>query len=328
MSTAYTVQSYRGGFALVWKDGGTRHRRQLDANDRASAEAEARILWHQSSSAPWTVERLVNQYIELLAVDAPPSLQRRRDAWKAMRHFWANVDPARIDAAMCRSYAQQRQAGNATIRYELLMLSTALNAVKGNGVTAKPPMWLPPKPERKVRHLSRTEFETFFASVKAPHAKLYVLLGLYTMARPSAILDLTWDRVDFVRGLIDFNPPGRRQTAKRRPTIRMNQALRDALKAAYDARQFTHVIEHGGKPLASIKKAFQSASERCGITVTAYMLRHTGAVWAAEAGVAMAELAQYMGHDDDRTTQTHYARFSPDFLVKVADAVQRQPKQE
>src|SRR3546814_9647702 len=41
---------------------------------------------------------------------------------------------------------------------------------------------------------------------------LYVLLGLYTMARPSAILELTWDRVDFERRLIDLNPAGRKQT--------------------------------------------------------------------------------------------------------------------
>lgn len=54
-----------------------------------------------------------------------------------------------------------------------------------------------------------------------------------------------------------------------------------------------------------------------------YKLRHTGAVWAAEAGVPMAALAQFMGHDDDITTQRHYARFSPGYLKSVADAVQR-----
>ena len=42
---------------------------------------------------------------------------------------------------------------------------------------------------------------------------------------------------------------------------------------------------------------------------------------AAEAGVPMAELAQFMGHDDDRTTQQHYARFSPDHLRGVADRI-------
>ena len=33
-----------------------------------------------------------------------------------------------------------------------------------------------------------------------------MLLGLFTLAKPSAILDLTWDRIDFDKGLIDLNP--------------------------------------------------------------------------------------------------------------------------
>jgi integrase len=40
----------------------------------------------------------------------------------------------------------------------------------------------------------------------------------------------------------------------------------------------------------------------------------------------MAELAQFMGHDDDATTQKHYARFSPDYLKGVATKVQRAKK--
>ena len=40
-----------------------------------------------------------------------------------------------------------------------------------------------------------------------------------------------------------------------------------------------------------------------------------------EDHVLMAELAQFMGHDDDRTTQKHYARFSPNYLRSVADAI-------
>lgn len=73
---------------------------------------------------------------------------------------------------------------------------------------------LPPESERQIRHLSHTEFETFYEAVRAPHAMLYVLLGLYTMARPGAILDLGWDQVDLDRRQIVLNPPGRRQTAK------------------------------------------------------------------------------------------------------------------
>lgn len=261
----------------------------------------------------------------LASIADKPSHQRRKDAWKAMRPFWENTDPELIDPQMCKAYADQRKAGPATIRYELLQVSTALKWGRaGRFIAAKPEMWLPEAPERKVRHLSHAEFERFFSAVHAPHAQLYVLLGLYTMARPSAILELTWDRVDFERGLIDLNPAGRRQTAKRRPVVPMNDELRHALDAAYEARQSAFVVEHGAKQIASVKKAFRAASERSGVQVTPYTLRHTGAVWAAEAGTSMDALAQFMGHDDDRTTSKHYARFGPDYLRGVAAAVQRQ----
>src|SRR3546814_18564075 len=82
---------------------------------------------------------------------------------------------------MCKSYADQRKASPATVRYELLMVSTAIGWARKQGqVAAKPEMWLPQIGERKTRHLTHGQFEKFFAEVKAPHARLYVLLGLYT----------------------------------------------------------------------------------------------------------------------------------------------------
>src|SRR5690606_12604272 len=138
--------------------------------------------------------------------------------------------------------------------------------------------------------------------------------------------ELEWPQVDFVRRQIDLNPPGRRQTAKKRPVVPINDELYDALVAAYEARQCSAIIERGGEPIQSIKKAFQAASERSGVKATPYTRRHTGAVWAAEAGVSMAALAQFMGHDDDRTTQKHYARFSPGYLKEVGDKVAKSRK--
>ena len=228
-----------------------------------------------------------------------------------------------IDEPMCRSYRARRSVADATARYELLQLSTALGWATANGprLPGRPSIWLPPVPERQERHLERSEFRKFLAAVKADHARLYVMLGIYTMARPSAILDLTWDRVDFMRRRIDFTPPGHVRTNKRRTIVPISDDLLTELQKGFDAATTEWVIERGGKKVACIKKAFQAASQRSGVHATPYTLRHTGAVWAAEAGVPMAELAQFMGHDDDRTTQKHYARFGPDYLAGVANAI-------
>lgn len=323
----YTVQRFRGGFAIVWwendpQTGAPRRRRQqLAAQDRPSAEAEARVRWETGGDdSDWTVGRIMKGYLASIA--EKPSHQRREDAWKAMTPFWNNVDPNLIDESMCKAYRKTRKVADGTVRYELLQLSTALRwGRKEHHITAEPDIWLPQPAESEPKHLSRAEFERFFAEVKADHARTYVMLGLFTMARPSAILDLTWDRVDFARRQIDFRSPDKARTKKRRVVVPIGDELLKTLQKAHQARTCQYVVEHAGGPVSSIKKAFQAASERSGVHATPYTLRHTGAVWAAEAGVPMPQLAQFMGHDDDRTTQKHYARYSPDFLRGVVDAI-------
>ena len=320
MPEGYSIQRLRGGFAIVYQFEGKRVRRQLDAQDRPSAEAEARGIWAGAERGTWTVGRCMTAYLATIA--HKPSHGRRQDAWKAMKPFWDAVDPARIDEPMCKAYRGRRRVADATARYELLQLSTALGWAAGAGhIASKRTIWLPPIPEGKTRHLTRSEFARFFAEVKADHARLYVMLGLFTMARPGAILELTWDRVDFMRRRIDFTPKGHVRTAKRRTVVPIADDLLPELQRGAQAATTEWVIERGGKRVHNIKKAFQAASERSTVHATPYTLRHTGAVWAAEAGIPMAELSQFMGHDSIETTARHYARYSPDYLANVANSI-------
>lgn len=260
-------------------------------------------------------------YMEDRKQEGIATATRQADAWKAMKAFWENVSPKLIDEKMAKDYGATRKVSVATIRYELSMLAVGLRWAKGKKlIPDAPEIWRPAPPERRERHLTREQFRRFISEVRAPHAQLYMILAIATCARPTAILDLTWDRVSFDRGLIDLNPRGRSQTAKRRPTVPIADYALEPLKAAYEARQSEYVIERGGKRIANIKKAFAAASERSNVYATPYTLRHTGAVWRAEDGVPMAEIAQLMGHDDSRTTEKHYARFSPTFLRKAANA--------
>jgi hypothetical protein len=196
------------------------------------------------------VGRIVTAYIADREAEGIHSSQRQRDAWKAMRGFWEHVDPGLIDKEMAQSYAARRPAAPATIRYELSMLAVACRWAKARKhIQEAPEVWRPAPPDRKVRHLSRSRFEKWFPAVKAPHARLYVELGIATMARPSAILELQWPQVDWEREQVDFNPPGRRQTKKRRPIVPLNADAMEALRTAYAARQSQYVIERrlGGR---------------------------------------------------------------------------------
>ena len=315
----YTIQRLRGGYAIVWRENGKRRRFGLEATDRPTAEAEARAWWKAQTGVGRTVGGIVESYIEAREQAGIASTSRQRDAWKAMKSFWAKVDPNKIDEEMAREYDRRRNRSHATTRYELSMLSVALRWACHNDLIAKAPsVWRPDAPEHRERHLTHAEFAKWYASVKADHARLYVELALATMARPTAILELTWQQVDWDHGTISLNPPGRRQTRKRRPTVPLDDETMIILRKAHEGAQSDYIIERGAAKIGSIKKAFQAASKRSGVHVTPYMLRHTGAVWAAERGTPMAELAQFMGHDDDRTTQKHYARFSPAYLRGVS----------
>ena len=57
------------------------------------------------------------------------------------------------------------------------------------------------------------------------------------------------------------------------------------------------------------------------VGVTPYVLRHTAAVWLAEAGRPMEEIAQFMGHTSPAVTFRTYARYSPDYLRRASDAI-------
>lgn len=319
----FSIQRLRGGFAVVWTDAdGKRHRRQLAARDRLGAEAEARRRIAAGRSSHWTVGGLIGAYIEDRDAAGIASASRMRDAWKALQPSWEQVDPATIDDRMCKAWAAGRARSPATIRYELALIGTACKwAERNKMIDRAPAMWLPQPPPRRERHISRDEFDRWLAQVKAPHARLYAELGIGTAGRPAAILALKWQQIDLNRRHVHLNPEGRRQTAKGRASVPMTRRLEAALRTAWEARTCDHVVEHGGGPVASVKKAFALASQRVGFKVTPYTLRHSAAVWMAEAGVPMEEIAAYLGHTDSRTTERHYARFSPDYLRKAAGAL-------
>jgi integrase len=156
-----------------------------------------------------------------------------------------------------------------------------------------------------------------------PHVRLFTQLALYTAGRPSSILELTWDRVDFGNMRIMLDNPGKDRTAKGRATVPMVRELVRPLERAKRSALTEYVIEWNGQRVGSIKKAIQRAAQRAGLDgVTPYCLRHTAAVWMAEGGVPMEEIAQYMGHTSPAVTFRTYARYSPEHLRRASDVIQ------
>jgi integrase len=242
-----------------------------------------------------------------------------------MGSTFSRLLPADISNSLVRDYTAKRRrlVGDGTIHTELGYLRAALRHAEREGaIPSAPNITLPSKPRPRERHLTAEEAKRLIDATSMPHMRLYVLLALYTAARPSALLDLTWDRVDFRNRKIHLDNPSRDRTAKGRATVPLGESLVALLEEAQSGSQTEYVIEWAGKPVGSVKKGVQRAAERAGLEgVTPYVLRHTAAVWMAEADVPMSKISQYMGHTSTAVTERVYARFSPSHLRAGTDAI-------
>lgn len=246
--------------------------------------------------------------------------REKENKYKNLEYIWKNLEahfgylrPDQITRAICKDYIAKRNVQPGTIIRELGALRAALNWYNPkNGAV----FFFPKAPPPRDRYLSRNEFKSLLDTCTEPHIKLYIILAVTTAARKSAILELTWERVDFAKGQIDL---GTGEENKRRALVPMNQSAMNALKAAYQGRLTNHVIEYKGKSVKDIKRSFATTAKNAKLSdMHPHVLRHTAAVWMAEGGVPMSEIAQYLGHSSTRVTERVYARYSPEYLKKAA----------
>lgn len=320
---------HRGKLAVSFIENGRRFRRSLGTDDVALGKARlaefTRQLSAQAQGGPVTIAAIYQAYVADRRADGKGT-ERIHDAWKRLTPTFGEMLPAYVDKELCRKYAKARLAdgvSNGTIHLELGYLRSALlHAERENWIPKAPFVWLPAKPPPREHHLTRDEAERLLDAAPLPHVRLFIILALSTAGRAEAILDLTWDRVDFDRRRINLRDPGRAATPKGRAITPMNETAATALADARKGALTAHVIEWAGKPVNSVKKGVGAAGARIGVKVTPHVLRHTAAVWMAESGVPMDEIAQYLGHSSPATTYRVYARFSPDYLQKAAKALE------
>ena len=320
MPEPYTLTRHRGKWSILFAEGDRRLRITTGTAERGLAESRARELWaRRTASKSERIADLWPVYVKDRQTDGARA-DRFAAHWTALApHFGHRLGMA-VTREDCRAYYQERRGdgySDSTIKTDLELLRACLRHRYGK---AAPSIWLPPSSPPRDRWLSKEQARQIVDMADTPHVKLFVILGLTTGARAAAILDLTWSRVDFATGTINYRPAGRVVTNKRRTEVPMNPVAREALQLAYQARQTDHVIEYASKPIASIKKAVERLSVRAGIAFSPHVLRHTCAVWMAQADVPMQKISQYLGHTSTRVTETVYARYSPSFMRDASAA--------
>jgi integrase len=321
-----SIGRLRGGLCAYWRDAdGKRTRHQLHARTRAEAEIEAVDLYRRLSGGPKdrTIASLWEAYRH--DRDGRAVAKTMQYTGKAVLASFGGLTPDYVSTATCRAYTRsRRKAGrkDGAIWTELNHLRMVLSwAAKQRLILRAPAVELPPRPAPRDRYLTREEIARLLDAATQPHIRLAIIIMLSTGARIGAVLELTWDRVDFDRGVLDFRKDAT-GPRKGRAVLPMNAGLRAALQDARQAALSDHVVEWAAGPVRSIRKGFMAAVQAAGLEdVSPHVIRHTSAVHMVEAGVPMSEVAQMLGHSSTSVTERVYGRFSPGHLQKAADVV-------
>jgi len=246
--------------------------------------------------------------------------------WKALAPVFGHMEGDAIGTEDCRSYTKMRREAkksDGSIHTALGHLRMILLWAQGMKlIDEAPAIERPAKPEPKDRYLTREEVRKLMDSAKVPHIRLAIRLMVSTGARVSAALDLTWDRVDFERGIIRLHNPFDKTARKTRATVPMNETLKVELLIVKKTALSPYVVEWAGSKVGSIKKGIAAAARAANLQeVSPHVLRHSASVWLVEDGHSFEEVAQFLGHSDVRVTFKIYGRFSPTHLRKLANSL-------
>lgn len=319
---------HRGVLAASFTINGRRFRRSLGTTDKAIARARlaefSRQLQAPEAAGPITVAAIYHAYVADRG-EAGKTTGRMHDAWRRLAPTFGELLPASVTKKLCFDYVNDRRndgVSDGTIHLELGYLRAAFTlAEREKWIGHAPYIPLPQKPPPRDLYITKTQAPALIDAAMTPHSRLFIILALCTAGRSQAILDLTWDRVNFDARRIDLRDPMKAKTPKGRALIPMNETAYLALVEAKKAALSPYVIEWAGDRVGSVKKAVGQAGHRAGLKVTPHILRHSAAVWMAEDGVPMEQIAQYLGHTNPAITFKVYARYSPDYLQKAAKSL-------
>ncbi len=295
-------------YYVCWTDKhGRGQRRSTRTKDLSAAQLElSRLILEHDKPRDLRPEQVTLKYVLLRYWEKHgktrnatlPIKYCMKDVWQ----YLGDCTIAEFDNDRQRKYIEALQAAkqsDATIVRRLSVLVAALNiAVEDSVIGFAPHIHRPEATVRPgVRRFSVDELKAVFRQARTENERLMLLLWTTTLCRPGQVLDLTWNRVDFEEGTIDFNVPGRRITNKRRAKVLMCPTLRAYLR---ERRASGYVVQNsrskGKDGLKGFKNQVKRMIRRAGLTGSAYRIRKTAASYLANKGVPYIQIQQMMAH--------------------------------
>lgn len=343
----YGLMPTKQGWFAYWDDDGRRKRARI-GQPRSASVGEARAafaLWVRSREAALaqdtklTIGEIMDRYIDDRAREGKRA-DKMRFQWTALRSSFEHLQPSDLESEIvvngekrtrCHKYAVERYGkgiARDTIHSELALVRTAMAWAARRRLISPVHVWVssPGKPRRTALSADQI-IKLLGAIVEAPpHIRLLMLIALATGARKQAILDLTWDRVDLERGVIDFNTRAERSILdtshqKGRAIVDVGDELVGRLRESKDYATCEFAIEYRGKKVGNAKKGVAAVFRAAGLSgkfLGLHALRHTLASSAAAAGIDMRQVQRMLGHDDIATTERVYVEFQRGALSAVA----------
>ncbi|TCS32073.1 tyrosine-type recombinase/integrase [Acidomonas methanolica] len=326
----------RGKHHIVWWEAGKR--RRLSTGSADEERARQALVDFERALEKHPLNMLMSdafeRYIESRRGKVS-ALKRLQEAIVALDRAMGHLRVDQIEQRIWDQYAATRTrkrrksedvpvpVSNGTLRREFNVLRATMRRVWKDGFLIRPPTIEPPRDSApRDRYLTKIEAKRLLDACETPHVRLFVALAIYTGGRKGSILALTWDRVNFQTGMIDFQEPGRVLTTKRRAVVPMTTALRRELESACKARRGDFVVQWHDKPVPNgLRWSFGKACERAGLDwkPTPHHLKHSLASWFAMDRIPIDQAADWLA-TDPVTLRRVYRKFDPSYLRTIADA--------
>jgi integrase len=261
-----------------------------------------------------------------------------RFSWANLKVHFEALPISAVDQDVVDRYERARNTGRIGRKSKSSTVRRELNALRGcfswcadpkRRIITKaqiPAFSLPEEGEARDRWLKMPEIQALLDTARQlrkgdrlSRGERFLWLALETAARKSAILELTWDRVDFETGVIHYDVPGRKKTKKRRSAPPISKALRPVLRRAYAERTSDLVLDN---PFG-IDKVVKAIALAAGVKgVSPHVLRHTAATHMARNGVPLWKIAGVLGNSMLMVEKV-YAKHCPEGLADAVEAISR-----
>lgn len=266
---------------------------------------------------------------DILTVYSDEHVPHKRSADKIehtidnLEGWWGEKVLSDVTARNCREYAKVRPPVAARRDLETLRAAIRYWHREYGPLPSIPAVVLPDKPQARDRWLTRSEAAKLLKAARhTPHLARFILLGLYTGSRSSALLQLRWDRIELDRGIMHRRAAGEAdQALKRRPPVRLGDRILAHLRRWHridDGRDMP-VVHYEGKQVRKLRRSWDTARRAAKLPagISPHTLRHTRATWLMQAGVDIWEAAGSLGMSPRMLEQT-YGHHHPDWQKRAA----------